>query len=87
MSKAETPRGAFSIRDCGCVAIAEWFDGSQVDQRKAWTRFKAKAKRSGYAVESFNEKPERDWLCIPHRAAHEAYKAAKTAQQLIFHTP
>jgi hypothetical protein len=81
---ADVPKGAYAKKSCGCVVIAEWFDSSHQDeseQRKSWARFRAKAKRCGYAVTSFNEKPTDDWLCGPHRAAREAYKAALTAME------
>lgn len=72
----EIPKGAFAIKDCGCVAIAEWFDEDKTGQAaQRWRNFQAKAKRRGYAIETW-EKPTRDWLCGPHRAGHEAYKKA-----------
>ncbi len=79
--KALIPDGAFALKDCGCVAIAEWFchsDGrNDPDSGKRWRAFQAKAKRRGYAIETYQKCPTRDWLCGPHRAGHEAYKKAK----------
>lgn len=73
----EIPAGAFAIKDCGCVVIAEWFDEDKAGHAaQRWRNFQAKAKRYKYAIETFAEKPTRDWLCGPHRAGHETYKQA-----------